>query len=64
MTVKLGVKINIGKLNKQKVGVKLNQTIINFGQVLVKVKDQRLVGAAERILPHLTPANAIIKLVR
>jgi len=64
MTVKLGVKINVGRINKQKIGVKLNQTTINFGQILVKVKDYRLTGAAERVLPHLTPANAIIKLVR
>lgn len=64
MAVKLGVKINIGNTRKQKLSIKLNQTTVNFGQVLINVKDKRLVGPTERILRAITPANAIIKVVR
>ncbi|MEM0369703.1 MAG: hypothetical protein QXE80_03290 [Pyrobaculum sp.] len=64
MAVKLGVKINIGNVSREKLAVQLKQVTINFGQVLIRIKDQRLSGAAERILPHLTPANAIVRIVR
>lgn len=64
-TLLAGVRINCGRRVSATSGVKVSCTRINFGHVMVSVKDARLFGPAKRIVERrLQLPTTILKMFK